>query len=118
MLLIFTQPSLAEGNVGLGCAPRTFHVVPGQPIRLALTVRADSAAPIRLHLPADPLLILRAREKFPVQRTQAGVFVHKRVMIWQALEPGTVKMKSIAVETQGRKKLFPEITIEVRDPGP
>jgi hypothetical protein len=118
VLLIFAPLALAEENVRRLCAPRTFQVVPGQPIRLVLTLRADSAAPIRLHLPADPLLILRAREKFPVQRSQAGVFIHKRVIIWQALEPGMVKMKSIAVETQGRKLFFPELTIYVRDPRP
>ena len=92
--------------------------MPGEPVRLELTVQADSAAPVRLHVPADPLLMLRAVEKLPVRRTNEGVIVHKRVVIWQALEPGTVKMDAISVETQGRKLLFPEITITVSDPGP
>ena len=59
-----------------------------------------------------------AVEKLPVQRTTEGVIVHQRVVIWQALEPGAVKMKAISVETRGRKLLFPEITITVSDPGP
>ncbi len=91
--------------------------MPGQPVRLELTVQARTAAPIRLHVPADPLLVLRAVEKLPVQRTPEGVIVHKRVIIWQAVEPGTVKMNAISVETQGRKRLFPEVTITVSDPG-
>ena len=52
-----------------------------------------------------------------MQRTPEGVIVHKRVIIWQAVEPGTVKMNAISVETQGRKRLFPEVTITVSDPG-
>ena len=61
-------------------------------MRLELTVRADSAASIRLHVPGDPLLKLRALEKLPVRRTPEGVIVHKRVVLWQALEPGLVKI--------------------------
>ena len=118
LLLLFAPATMAQENVRLSIEPRTVQVVPGEPVRLELTVQADSAAPVRLHVPADPLLVLRAVEKLPVQRTNEGVIVHQRVVIWQALEPGAVKMKAISVETQGRKLLFPEITITVSDPGP
>jgi hypothetical protein len=118
LLFACTPTAMAEEHVRLTCAPRTFCVVPGEPVRLELTVEADSAAAVRLHVPADPLLQLRAVEKRPVRRTGEGIVVHQRVVIWQALEPGTVKMNAISVETQGRKRLFPEITITVSDPGP
>ena len=111
------RQTLAQESIRLACTPRTFQVVPGEPVRLELTVQARTAAPIRLHVPADPLLVLRAVEKLPVRRTTEGVIVHRRVIIWQAVEPGTVKMNAISVETQGRKRLFPEITITVSDPG-
>ncbi len=116
---ILTPVSAAEKErMRLECTPRTFRVLPGEPMRLELTVRADSAASIRLHVPGDPLLKLRAVEKFPVRRTPEGVIVHKRVFVWQALEPGAVKMDELSVETEGRKLLFPGVTITVRDPGP
>ncbi len=105
-------------RVRLKCTPCTFRVVPGEPMRLELTVRADSAASIRLHVPGDPSLKLRAVEKLPVRRTPEGVIVHKRVVVWQALEPGVVKIDRLSVETHRRKLLFPEVTITVRDPGP
>lgn len=117
LLLLFTSTALAQEKVRLACSPRTFQVVPGEPLRLELTVQADSAAAVRIHIPGDPLLLLRAVEKLPVERTREGLIVHKRVVIWQALEPGAIKMQSLSVETQGRKLLFPEITITVRDPG-
>ena len=66
---------MAYDNVRLQCTPRTFRVVPGEPIRLELTVRADSAAPIRLFVPDDPRLKLRALEKLPVRLTRDGCFV-------------------------------------------
>ncbi len=118
LLLLYTPAAMAQENVRLACAPCTFQVIPGEPMRLELTVEADSAAAVRLHIPADPLLVLRAVEKLPVQRTNEGVIVHRRVVVWQALEPGTVKMNAISVETQGRKQRFPEISITVSDPGP
>jgi hypothetical protein len=108
----------ATDEVHLQCTPREFHVVPGEPIRLKLTVQAEDAAPIRLHVPDNPLLMLRAIEKLPIRQSQDGTIVHARVVIWQALEPGVVKLKSLSVENKGRKLSFPEITITVRDPGP
>ncbi len=117
-LLLFAPATMAQERIRLSIEPRTVQVVPGEPVRLELTVQADSAAPVRWHVPADPRLVLRAVEKLPVQRTQEGFIVHRRVVIWQALEPGAVTMKAISVETQGRKLLFPEITITVSDPGP
>ena len=113
-----SESSTATDNTRLECTPRTFDVVPGQPMRLELTVQSDSAAPIRLQIPGDRRLKLRALEKLPVRRTAEGVIVHKRIVVWQGLEPGTITMKALSVETQGRKLLFPEVTITVRDPGP
>lgn len=118
LVLLFASATMAQENVRLSIEPRTVQVVPGEPVRLELTVQAASAAPIRLHVPADPLLLLRAVEKLPLQRTKEGLIVHKRVVLWQALEPGAIKMKALSVETRGRKLLFPEITITVSDPGP
>jgi len=108
----------AEESVRLECKPRTFQVLPGEPMRLEMTIRADSAASIRLHVPGHPSLKLRAVEKLPVRRTPEGVIVHQRVVVWQALEPGLLKIDELSVETKGQKLLFPEVTITVRDPGP
>ena len=116
LLLLFAPATFAEERIHLECEPRTFDVVPGEPMRLELTVKAKSAASIRLHVPADPLLLLRAVEKLPVQRTEDGVIVHRRVVLWQALEPGVVRMNDISIETQKQKRLFPEVTITVNDP--
>ncbi len=118
LTVLFVPAAVTEQSVRLRCTPRSFRVVPGEPMRLELTVRADSAAPIRLRVPDDPLLKLRAIEKLPVQRTRDGVIVHRRVIIWQGLEPGTVKMKTLSVETKGKRLLLPEVTTTVRDPGP
>lgn len=118
LLLFPAAPAMAQEKIDLSCEPRAFHVVAGQPVRVELTVRADSASPIRLHVPADPSLVLRAVEKSPVRLTREGVIVHKRVVIWQALKPGTVKLDSLSVESRGRKLLFPEITVHVGEIGP
>jgi hypothetical protein len=117
-MLVFVSAAMAEDNVRLACAPRTFQVVPGEPMRLQLTVRADSAVPFRWYVPNDPLLKLRAVEKLPVRRTREGVVVYARVVVWQGLEPGKVNIKTLAVETKGQKWLFPEVSITIRDPIP
>lgn len=115
---VVVAESTLEEKVRLQCTPRTFQVVPGEPMRLELTVRSDSATPIRLHVPGDPLLKLRAIEKLPVRRTREGEIVQKRIVVWQGLEPGTVAVKNLSVETGAQTLLFPQVTITVRDPGP
>lgn len=106
----------AQEHVRLACEPRAATAVPGEPIRVQFTVLADSAAPLRFHIPADPRLHLRAVEKLPVRRTAEGVIVHQRVAVWQGLEPGTVKMHAITVESGGRKWRFPELVITISLP--
>jgi hypothetical protein len=85
-------------------------------MRLELTVEAESAIPFRVRVPDEPLLKLRAIEKLPVRRTREGVIVYRRIIVWQGLEPGRVKIGTLSVETKDRKLLFPEVTITVRDP--
>ena len=81
-------------------------------------MRSDSAASIRLHVPGDPSLKLRAIEKLPVRRTPKGIILQQRVVIWQALEPGVVKVDQLSIEARGQKLRFPEVTIIVRDTRP
>lgn len=116
VLLVGPAAAWAQEHVQLACEPRAVTAVPGEPIRVQLTVQADSAAPLRFHIPADPRLQLRAVEKLPVRRTPEGVIVHQRVAVWQGLEPGTVKMNAITVEARGRKWRFPELVITISLP--
>ena len=118
LLLVLAPAAMGQEKVQLECTPQTFHVVPGEPMRLQLTVQADSAVPFRWHVPAEPLLRLRAIEKLPVRRTREGVVVYERVVVWQGLEPGTVRITTLSIETKKQKLLFPEVTITIRDPAP
>ena len=51
LLLLIAPKTLAQEDIRLACEPRTFQVVPGQPVRLELNVKARTAVPIRLHVP-------------------------------------------------------------------
>lgn len=117
LLLVRTSATSAGETVRLSLQPRAVQVLPGEPVRVELTVQADSAAPVRLQVPADPRLMLRAVEKLPVQQTDEGVIVHRRVIVWQALEPGVIRAQTITLEAGGRKLRFPAMTITVSDPG-
>jgi hypothetical protein len=117
-LPVLAAPAMAEDQVRLKCTPREFQVVPGEPMRLQLTVQTDSATPFRLDIPNEPRLKLRAVEKRPVRRLGDGVVIYERVIVWQGLEPGTVKIDTLSVLAQEEKRLFPEVTITIRDPAP
>jgi len=118
-LVVGLSSMVAAGeSVRLDCAPREFQVVPGEPMRLQLTVCPDSAVPLRWHVPGEPLLKLRAVEKLPVRRTRDGVVVYRRVVVWQGLEPGAVTLRTLSIETRQQKLVFPEVIIVIRDPAP
>lgn len=118
LVLLLATTARAEDGVRLTCTPQAFQAVPGEPLRLHLTVHAAAALRFRWHVPDEPRLQVRAIEKLPVQRTRQGVVVYQRVILWQGLEPGTVQIKTLAIETGNRKLFFPDVTITVRDPGP
>jgi hypothetical protein len=118
ILLVPEALAAAPKNIRLACEPRAVVVVPGEPVRVELSVQADTAAPVRIHIPAHPALMLRAVEKLPVRQDPRGFIVYRRSVIWQPLEPGPVKLDAISAEIGGRKLRFPEISITVRDPGP
>lgn len=50
VLIIFlgTGVAITQDSIRLTCSPRTFQVVPGEPMRLELTVEAPTGASIRL----------------------------------------------------------------------
>lgn len=97
--------------------PREVEVLPGEPIRVLVSARSNSAANIRFHIPPHASLKLRALEKLPVQRSAEGGVVYRRMIVWQALEPGVFKINGLSVETKGRKLPFPVVVVNVRDPG-
>jgi hypothetical protein len=116
-LLLLPGPPATAQEPHLACVPRRFEVMPGEPVRVEFSIEAHSAEPIHLRIPADSLLLLRAVEKLPLRRTNEGTIVHRRAVLWQALEPGSVTLNAISVEIRGKEYLFPPITITVRDPG-
>jgi hypothetical protein len=118
LVLLLATTARAEDGVRLTCTPQAFQAVPGEPLRLHLTVHAAAALRFRWLVPDDPRLQVRAIEKLPVQRTRQGLVVYQRVILWQGLEPGTVRIEALAIETRNRKLFFPEVNITVRDPGP
>ncbi len=100
----------------LQCTPQSLQGLPGEPIRVRLTVALPAAKTIDWRIPAHPLLKVRAVEKLPVRRTRQGSVIYERVVLWQGLEPGTVRLKNLAIQIDRQKLTFPAITITIRDP--
>jgi len=106
------------GEPLLTCTPQTLRGVPGEPLRIELTVETERAAPVQLRVPAVSNLVLRAVEKVPVRRTKAGTFVQKRIVIWQGTEAGSITLTNLTAVFQGLEKNFPMIgiTIDAAEP--
>jgi hypothetical protein len=79
------------------CTPRQLRGLPGEPLRLEISVRTDRAVPIQLRIPHIDLLHLNTVEKTPVQRTKEGRYIRKRTVIWQGLEPGQIAITNLTV---------------------
>ena len=111
--LLFYGISLAAEPL-LSVEPRDLHGVPGEPMQMVLTVETADAAPVRLRVPAVSNLMVRAVERIPIRRTEDGRFVHKRIVIWQGVEAGSITLTNLTVEAGSGPLVFPDVRITVK----
>lgn len=97
----------------LKCEPQSLHGVPGEPLKVRLTVESRSASPVFLHIPEVPLLTLRTVEKIPLRLSKEKMIVQERIVIWQGLEAGTVTVDNLSAEIEGKRFPFPPLQITV-----
>jgi len=90
------------------CEPRELRGMPGEPLRLMLTIETDRITPFRVRIPAVRNLFLRAVEKIPVQRNDKGRYLQQRVILWQGIESGQSSITNLVVEFQSSKNHNPK----------
>ena len=101
------------GEPVLTVEPCELRGVPGAPLRAELTVTTPDAKPVRLLIPETSNLVLRAVEKIPLQRTGAGLFVQRRIVIWQGVEAGQTVLTNLTAGIGGVQYIFPNLGITV-----
>ncbi len=116
---LITASALA-GEPVITCEPQTLRGVPGEPLRLTITIKTDRAHPIQLRVPALSNLLLRTTEKIPIQRTKTGGYIQKRVIIWQGISSGSIALTNLTIIAEGREVLCPDIiiTVDAVEPAP
>ena len=100
LALLIAGSALASEPV-ITCSPTSLRGVPGQPLQLEVTAITDRASPIRLMIPHTDILHLHSVEKIPIQRTDEGRYVQKRIIIWQGTEAGSTSVTNLTVIFQG-----------------
>jgi ribosomal protein L11 len=105
---LLVSSGLANDAVMLKCDPQVLHGLPGEPLRVELTVETERATAIQLRIPAVSNLVLRTVEKVPIQRTATGRFVQKRIIIWQGIEAGSTTLTNLTVVFQGLENSDPK----------
>jgi hypothetical protein len=101
ILVALAATSALAAEPKITCEPRELRGLLGQPLQLEVTVETDRAAPIKIQIPGDDLLLLHSVEKNPIQRTEAGRYVQKRIIIWQGVEAGSTILTNLTVRSQG-----------------
>ncbi len=100
ILITLAAGSALAGEPRITCEPRELHGVPGEPLQLEITITADRASPIHIQIPHIDNLHLRTVEKVPIRRTADGRYMHKRIILWQGLEAGSVTLTNLTVVFQ------------------
>lgn len=108
LALLIAGSALASEPV-ITCSPTSLRGVPGQPLQLEVTAITDRASPIRLMIPHTDILHLHSVEKIPIQRTDEGRYVQKRIIIWQGTEAGSTSVTNLTVIFQGLEKSDPKV---------
>ncbi|MDD2601291.1 MAG: hypothetical protein PHO37_19070 [Kiritimatiellae bacterium] len=101
-------------GVELALEPRSLSGVPGEVLRVELTVEAERAENALLRVPHTSNLVLRAIESYPVERNRHGRFVQKKALLFQGVEAGSCVMTNLLVEINGTLHPMPPLVIEVR----
>ena len=99
LALLIAGSALASEPV-ITCSPKSLRDVPGQPLQLEVTAITDRASPIKLMIPHIDILHLHSVEKIPIQRTNEGRYVQKRIIIWQGTEAGSTSVTNLTVSFQ------------------
>ena len=84
--------------------PSQLRGIPGEPLKLVITVETDRATPIQLRIPSIQHLILRTVEKTPIQRTATGRYIQERTILGQGIEAGSTTVTNVTVVFQGLEK--------------
>lgn len=116
-MFIFATTALA-GEPVLTASPRELRGLPGEPLRVELTVVTPDAQPVRLSVPSASNLVVRTVERIPVQRTSDGRFVQKYTVLWQGTASGSITLTNLTAVFRDKKAVFPAIgiTIDAVDP--
>lgn len=101
--------TLLAGEPLITCTPRELRGLPGEPLQLEVAVETDRVVPIRIQIPSTNILQLHSVEKIPIQRTKAGHYIQKRIIIWQGLETGSITLTNLTVCFQGLEKSDTEL---------
>ena len=100
ILVTLVAGTCLAGEPVITCEPRELRGVPGEPLQLEVTVETDRASPINLMIPHIDILHLRTVEKIPIQRTEEGRYIQKRILLWQGLESGTTTLTNLTIRFQ------------------
>ncbi len=120
ILWMFFSVNALAGEPVLTIEPHALHGVPGEPLRVELSVETSTVTPVRMRIPETSNLVMMVVEKIPVRRTQTGTFVQKRIVIWQGIEAGQTVLTNLTAEIDGAPHLFPAIgiTVDAVEPAP
>lgn len=105
----------AAAEPQLTAVPHELKGVPGEPLQVELTIETDRAVPVQLKIPSISNLVVRAVEKVPIQRTENGRYLRKRILIWQGTESGRVSLTNLTVAVNAEEFVFPTIRIEITE---
>ena len=110
---LFLLPFCAFAEGKLSVRPDRSSGLPGELQQIDLTIEMDSPRKAVLRVPHSSNLVLRAVERYPVTRSLDGLYLQKRQLVFQGVEPGMTVFTNLLVEAGNKVICFPLLTVEV-----
>ncbi len=107
--------SSASAGVRLSVRPQRSEGLPGELHAIELRVETEAPCHVALRIPPSSNLVLRAVERYPVARSGRGVYVQKRLAVFQGVEAGETVMSNILAEVAGEVHPFPPLSLRVTE---
>jgi len=103
----------ACAEIKLGVFPMESSGLPGELHKVKLRITMDRPHAFTLRIPHCSNLVLRAVERYPLERDSSGIYIQCRDVLFQGVTPGEIRITNIVAECDSTVYCFPALKLKI-----
>ncbi len=112
-VLFLTVHLCVCAEIKLGVCPMKSFGLPGELHKVKLRITMDRPRDFTLRIPHCSNLVLRAVERYPLERDSFGMYIQCRDAFFQGVTPGEIRITNIVAECDSTVYCFPALSLKI-----